>query len=69
MHQSETSPQSLVSCDWLARHLHDPHLRILEVSASPDDTVYRQGHIPNAVWWHWKSTLWHLTNAYTLARQ
>ncbi len=49
MHQSETSPQSLVSCDWLARHLHDPHLRILEVSASPDDTVYRQGHIPNAV--------------------
>jgi thiosulfate/3-mercaptopyruvate sulfurtransferase len=54
--------QRLVSGDWLAEHLDEPGLRIIEVSSSPDDAEYRQGHIPGAVWWYWKDTLWHATD-------
>jgi len=57
-----TQGQHLVSGVWLAEHLDDPGVRIVEVSASPDDTAYREGHIPGAVWWYWKEALWHPTD-------
>lgn len=38
-------PELLVDTEWLARHLSDPDLRILDVR-SPEQ--YRGGHIPNA---------------------
>ena len=58
---SGTKPR-LVSCAWLAEHLDDPGVRVIEVSASPDDGVYHEGHIPGALWWFWKDALWHQTD-------
>ena len=62
MSQTEASTYALVSCDWLAQHLNDPGVRLVEVSATPDDASYRTGHIPGAVWWYWKDALWHPTD-------
>ena len=53
---------ALVSPAWLAQHLDDPGVRIIEVSSVPDDAIYRSGHIPGAVWWYWKDALWHPTD-------
>jgi thiosulfate/3-mercaptopyruvate sulfurtransferase len=45
-------PQSLVSTTWLAAHLQDPDVRVLE--SDEDVLLYDIGHIPNAqkVDWH-----------------
>lgn len=56
------TPDILVSTAWLAEHLHDPDLRILEISSVPDDKKYREGHIPGAAWAFWKSVCWHETD-------
>ncbi|MFA0758690.1 MAG: hypothetical protein NOOUEUKL_001356 [Candidatus Fervidibacter sp.] len=39
---------SLVTADWLARHLNDPKVRIIDARPSLRD--YLQGHIPNAIY-------------------
>ena len=52
----------LVSNDWLEDHLADPDLRILEIGSSPDDKLYREGHVPGAAWVYWKSACWHPTD-------
>ena len=39
---------SLVTTDWLARHLNDPRVRIIDARPSLRD--YLQGHIPNAIY-------------------
>ena len=62
MDQMKPPPPELVSCHWLAGHLEDPDVRIIEVSSRHDDTSYRAGHIPGAVWWSWKEALWHPTD-------
>ncbi len=49
----------VVSCEWLEEHLDDPSVHIVEVSSQKQDTVYRQGHIPGAVWRFWKDWCWH----------
>ena len=49
----------LVSADWLAARLGSPSVRVIEVSSMDDDSFYRAGHIPGAVWWFWKLALWH----------
>ena len=49
----------LVSCEWLEERLGNPSVRIIEVSSLNQDTVYRQGHIPGAVWRYWKDWCWH----------
>jgi thiosulfate/3-mercaptopyruvate sulfurtransferase len=54
--------QRLVSGEWLARRPDDADLPIIEVSSSPQDTEYRQGHIPGAAGWYWKDALWHATD-------
>ena len=48
-------PEALVSTDWLAAHLDDPHVRVLDVSykqpgiAPTARADYENGHIPGAV--------------------
>ncbi|MEB3360233.1 MAG: sulfurtransferase [Synechococcales bacterium] len=43
-------PEVLVDTQWLADHLHDPKVRILEVDMSPEP--YKEAHIPGAVFWN-----------------
>ena len=56
----DSSP--LVSTAWLEDHLADPDLRIVEVCNLNDDKTYREGHIPGALWFYWKSACWHETD-------
>jgi thiosulfate/3-mercaptopyruvate sulfurtransferase len=53
---------ALVSTAWLADHLANPDLRILEICNIRDDKTYREGHIPGALWLYWKSACWHETD-------
>ncbi|MFI6448284.1 sulfurtransferase [Kitasatospora sp. NPDC050543] len=48
-------PETLVGTDWLAGHLSDGTLRIVEVDE--DTTAYDRGHIPGAVGWNWTTDL------------
>ncbi len=54
---SYANPDALVSTDWLAAHLDDAAVRIIEVDE--DVTAYDGGHIPGAVAWNWSSDLHH----------
>ncbi|MCS7060319.1 MAG: sulfurtransferase [Anaerolineae bacterium] len=45
--QTYAHPEALVSTDWLAEHLNDPHIRIVE--SNEDPLLYSAGHIPGAV--------------------
>ena len=45
-----TRDDVLVDASWLAQHLHDPGVRIVEIDVSP--AAYRAGHIPGAVLWN-----------------
>jgi thiosulfate/3-mercaptopyruvate sulfurtransferase len=49
------NPDALVETDWLADHLDDPTLRIVDVDE--DITAYEKGHIPGAVGWNWFTDL------------
>ena len=62
--QKKTTPVTspLVSPAWLAEHLEDPTVRIFEISSKQDDTRYREGHIPGALWFFWKDICWHRTD-------
>jgi thiosulfate/3-mercaptopyruvate sulfurtransferase len=40
----------LVDADWIAAHLDDPAVRLIEVDVSP--AAYAAGHIPGAVLWN-----------------
>lgn len=48
-------PEALVSTEWLADHLNDPNIRILE--SDEDVLLYEIGHIPNAQKVDWHSDL------------
>ena len=52
----------LVSAAWLAERLGSSRVRVIEVASVNDDSAYRAGHIPGAVWWYWKAALWHKTD-------
>jgi thiosulfate/3-mercaptopyruvate sulfurtransferase len=43
-------PSVLVDTQWLANHLNDPNIRIIEVDISPKP--YENAHIPGAVFWN-----------------
>ncbi|HLF03495.1 MAG TPA: sulfurtransferase [Anaerolineales bacterium] len=45
-------PEVLVDTQWVADHLNDPNLRLVEVDV--DTTAYDSGHIPDALGWNWK---------------
>jgi len=49
------STPKLVSTDWLAEHLDDPGVRVVEVDEDTD--AYHRGHVPNAVAVNWTSDL------------
>ncbi|MBI4277875.1 MAG: sulfurtransferase [Armatimonadetes bacterium] len=55
MAQGYAHPEVLVDTAWLAEHLKDPHVRIVE--SSEDPTLYDTGHIPNAINLHWRQDL------------
>ena len=44
-------PETLVSTEWMAEHLKDPKVRVVE--ADEDVTLYDKGHIPGAVKVDW----------------
>ncbi len=48
-------PHVLVSTDWVAEHLSDPKVRIVE--SDEDITLYHTGHVPGAVMVDWMSEL------------
>lgn len=48
-------PEALVSTDWLADHLNDASIRIVE--SNEDILLYSTGHIPGAVHIDWRSDL------------
>ena len=54
----------LVSTDWLADHLEDPNVVIVESSSAPPDTAeyFSVGHIPGARYVWWKDLCWHDTD-------
>ena len=48
-------PDALVSTEWVAEHLQDPQVRLVE--SNEDPLVYPSGHIPGAVQIDWTSDL------------
>jgi thiosulfate/3-mercaptopyruvate sulfurtransferase len=52
-----THPEYLVESDWVASHLNDPSVRIVE--SDEDPLLYIIGHIPGAVQVDWFTTLQH----------
>ncbi|HEX2350057.1 MAG TPA: sulfurtransferase [Ktedonobacterales bacterium] len=50
-HAGYAHPETLVDTQWVADHLNDPHVRIVE--ADEDPLLYEIGHIQNAVKLDW----------------
>ena len=48
-------PETLVTTGWVADHLGDSNLKLVEVDV--DTAVYDEGHIPGAVGWNWQTQL------------
>jgi thiosulfate/3-mercaptopyruvate sulfurtransferase len=48
-------PDALVSTDWVAQHLEDPEIRIVE--SNEDPLLYASGHLPGAVEVDWTRDL------------
>ena len=48
-------PDVLVSTDWVAEHLNDPNIRIIE--SNEDPLLYPSGHVPGAVEVDWTRDL------------
>ena len=55
MPASVAHPESIVDTDWVAEHLDDERVRLVEVDV--DTAAYDQGHIPGAVGWNWTTQL------------
>jgi len=55
MSTNYTHPESLVSTEWLAEHLNDANIRIVE--SNEDILLYDTGHIPGAVKIDWTTDL------------
>ena len=47
--------KSLVSADWVTENISNPKVVIVEVDE--DTTLYEQGHIENAITFHWREDL------------
>jgi thiosulfate/3-mercaptopyruvate sulfurtransferase len=48
-------PETLVSTEWVAAHLHDPSVRILE--SNEDILLYDVGHVPGSIKIDWHADL------------
>jgi thiosulfate/3-mercaptopyruvate sulfurtransferase len=53
--QTYARPEALVSTQWVADHLNDPNIRIIE--SNEDILLYDKGHIPGAVKIDWVGDL------------
>ena len=49
------NPDVLVSTDWVAEHLDDPNVRIVE--SDEDVLLYEMGHVPGAINLDWHTDL------------
>jgi thiosulfate/3-mercaptopyruvate sulfurtransferase len=49
-------PETIVENDWLADHLNDPKIRVVEVDYDPAAN-YELGHIPGAVLFDWRKDI------------
>src|ERR1700736_1432992 len=47
---SLVSSEVLIDADWIAAHLDDPDVRVVEVDVS--SAAYDRGHIPGAILWN-----------------
>jgi thiosulfate/3-mercaptopyruvate sulfurtransferase len=56
MDESYAHSEVLVSTQWVAEHLNDSRVRIVEVDYDPTSN-YLQGHIPGAVIFDWKKDM------------
>ena len=45
----------LVSTQWVADHLNDPNVQLIEVDV--DTSAYETGHTPNTIGWNWQTQL------------
>jgi thiosulfate/3-mercaptopyruvate sulfurtransferase len=54
---SYVHPEYLVDTEWVAQHLDDPNVRIVE--SDEDSLLYAMGHVPGAVQVDWFTTLQH----------
>ena len=52
---ADYAKEVLVETDWLAEHLDDPSIRIVEVDENP--ALYAEAHIPGAIGFDWKKDL------------
>ncbi|MBI3010927.1 MAG: sulfurtransferase, partial [Candidatus Omnitrophica bacterium] len=50
-----TQQAVLVSTDWVAQHLKDSTIRVVEVDV--DTKAYGEGHVPGALGWAWDTQL------------
>lgn len=46
-------PAALVDTQWLAEHLDDPAIRVVEAN-NDSGKAYAEGYIPGAVSWLWR---------------
>jgi len=58
--QPSRKPSTLVDPRWLAKHLHDPKVKLIEIAGLGQDEMqaYKAGHVPGAQCWKWKEMLW-----------
>ena len=61
--EKQEEAEKLVSTRWLAENLGtlSDSIRIIEVSDMKNPEAYTEGHIPGAVYWPWKESLWETT--------
>jgi thiosulfate/3-mercaptopyruvate sulfurtransferase len=52
---TQEQTEVLVDTDWVAKHLNDTGLRLVEVDV--DTTAYDQGHVPGAIGFNWQTQL------------
>ena len=56
VHTSPATQQAvLVTTDWVAQHVNDSSIKIVEVDV--DTKAYGEGHVPNALGWAWDTQL------------
>jgi thiosulfate/3-mercaptopyruvate sulfurtransferase len=57
MNHTYAHPEALVSTDWVAAHLNDPQVRLVE--SDEDVLLYEVGHIPGAIKLDWHTDQQH----------
>ncbi len=67
MTDSYAHPEYLVETGWVAEHLNDPQVRLLE--SDEDPLLYKLGHIPGAEQVDWFTTLQHPLRREFLTRE